>query len=76
MLTFKTPDAVSLAKKGLPEHSHAAVDAIGDFLEFSDVFESTKKDVEVLKTHPLVRLGTDVSGYVYHVETGKLEKVA
>jgi carbonic anhydrase len=75
MLTFTTPQARELVKQNVPAHTHATVDEL-DFLEFSDLEGSVRKDVEVLKNHPLILPETEVSGYIYHVETGKLEKVA
>jgi carbonic anhydrase len=48
-----------------------AVDKI-EFLEFSSVEDSIEHDVKFLKEHPLVMKDTAVSGWVYHVETGKV----
>ena len=48
-----------------------AVDAI-DFLEFADLEQSVRDDVEWLKVHPLVLPESQVTGWVYEVETGKV----
>jgi hypothetical protein len=72
MLTFSTPQLRDKVKKESPDaEAGKLVDSI-DFLEFSDVESGIKKDVEFLKEHPLVLKDTKVTGWVYHVETGKV----
>ena len=52
----------------------AAADAI-QFLEFSDIEKSVKDEVEFVKGHPLIVKETEVTGWVYHVESGKVSCV-
>lgn len=74
MLTFKGDDCRNLVKARVGASSHAALDAIA-FLEFPDVAESTKQDVEFLKKHDLILKDTPVTGWIYEVETGRVVKV-
>ena len=53
------------------EKVRAAADAI-QFLEFSDLEKSVKAEVEFVKAHPLIVRETEVTGWVYHVESGKV----
>ena len=46
-----------------------------DFLCFSDVEEAVKADVEWLKVNKAVVEGTDVSGWIYEVESGRVRQV-
>ena len=56
---------------GSAEEVAAAADAI-QFLEFSDLDKAVKEEVEHVKTHPLILKETEVTGWVYHVESGKV----
>jgi carbonic anhydrase len=49
----------------------AAADAI-QFLEFSDLDKAVKEEVEFVNAHPLILKETEVTGWVYHVESGKV----
>lgn len=53
-----------------PEHIEA-IESI-DFLTFADLEPSVKADVEYLKQHPLLVNRTNITGWVYEVETGKV----
>lgn len=44
------------------------------FLTIKDLQESVKNDVELLKKNPAV-LDVPISGYIYDVKTGKINKV-
>ena len=68
MLTFTNDDLRSkLADAG---------DAGGiDFLPFSDNEASVCEDVEKIKSSPFLPEDVTVSGYIYEVETGKLQTV-
>ncbi|KAL4910377.1 carbonic anhydrase [Aspergillus multicolor] len=44
------------------------------FLPFKDVEQSVLVDIKVLEQHPLL-LDVPITGYMYHVETGKIAKV-
>ena len=59
------------AEAGDAEKVSAAADAI-QFLEFSDLDKAVKEEVEYVKTHPLILKETEVTGWVYHVESGKV----
>lgn len=72
MLTFTTPQLRKLVKDADPSNpAVAAVDNI-DFLEFNQLEQSVKEDVEYLKTNPLVLKESVVTGWVYDVGTGKV----
>jgi hypothetical protein len=72
MLTFTTPDLRKRVKDEDPTDTVAhAVDSI-DFFEFSDLDESVKSDVQFLRENPLILKETVITGWVYHVETGKV----
>ncbi|KAI5480203.1 carbonic anhydrase [Pseudohyphozyma bogoriensis] len=72
MLTFTTPQAQSLISERLPG-TKELLDF--PFLEFSDLHQSVEDDVNTLKESPLILDDTVITGFVYHVETGVLEKV-
>jgi carbonic anhydrase len=46
-----------------------------DFLPFSDVEQSVREDVEAIRGDPFIPAGIDISGFVYDVKTGRLERV-
>lgn len=75
MQTFTTPQLreklKGSAEGGDAEKVAVAADGI-EFLEFSDVDESVKEEVEFVKTHALILKETEVTGWVYHVESGKV----
>ena len=75
MQTFTTPQLreklKASAEQGEASTVAAAADAIR-FLEFSDLDEAVKEEVEFVKTHPLIIKETEVTGWVYHVESGKV----
>ena len=78
MQTFTTPQLreklKAAAEEGGTEKVAAAADAI-QFLEFSDLDRSVKEEVEFVKAHPLILKETEVTGWVYHVESGKVRCV-
>lgn len=75
MQTFTTPQLreklKTSAEQGDAVKIAAAADAI-QFLEFSDLDEAVKEEVEFVKVHPLILKETEVTGWVYHVESGKV----
>ncbi|KAF7792492.1 hypothetical protein EIP86_003533 [Pleurotus ostreatoroseus] len=72
MLTFTTPQLRKLVKDSDPsDPTLNVVDEI-DFLEFPELEQSVKDDVEYLKTNPLVLKETVVTGWIYDVTTGKV----
>ncbi|KZT67937.1 carbonic anhydrase [Daedalea quercina L-15889] len=75
MVSFQTPQLRALVKGSDPSNpALAAVDQI-DFLEFAHLEQSVKDDVEWLRENPLVLPGSQVTGWVYEVETGKVRQV-
>jgi carbonic anhydrase len=68
MLTFTNDDLrAKLADAG---------DASGiDFLPFSDNEAAVREDVEKIRNSPFIPDGIPVSGYIYEVETGRLQTV-
>jgi len=74
MLTF-TDDVIRqrLTESLGPEAG--ALAAGMDFLPFSDVEESVRKDLAALKASPLIRPDTPIAGFVYDVKTGHLNPV-
>lgn len=46
-----------------------------EWLAIRDQEQSVRDDVERIRTHPLVPVNIEVSGYIYEVGTGKLRKV-
>lgn len=72
MLTFSTDQLRQIVKDSDPSNpALSAVDQI-DFLEFNQLEQSVKEDVQFLKESPLVLPQTEVTGWVYEVETGKV----
>jgi hypothetical protein len=75
MLTFTTPQLREILKGSAEgadtEKVSVAADAI-QFLEFSDLDKSVKDEVEFVRAHPLILKETEVTGWVYHVESGKV----
>lgn len=72
MATFTTPQLRKLVKDADPQNAALAVVDDFHFLEFSNVDESVREDVEFLKSSPLILSDTVISGWVYEVETGKV----
>lgn len=75
MLTFTTAQLREKLKGSAAESEAQKVGAAADgieFLEFSDLEKSIKEEVEFVKAHPLIVKETEVTGWVYHVESGKV----
>ncbi|GAC1512846.1 MAG: carbonic anhydrase [Chloroflexota bacterium] len=71
MLTFSSDD---LRKKIKEERGQDASHI--DFLTFNDLARSVQEDVQRIQDSPLVKDSIAVSGFVYDVQTGRLEPVA
>ena len=73
MLTFTNDDIRHKVKTEEPGNDVVAeaVDKI-DFLTFPHLEGSVKDDVEFLKGSKLLKKGTQLSGWVYDVTTGKV----
>ena len=46
-----------------------------DFLPFTDVEESVREDMELLRKSPLIPDDVEISGAVYDVDTGRIHEV-
>jgi carbonic anhydrase len=66
MLTFTNPDL----------HQKLGPDAESiDFQPFPDVAERVRQSVETIRSHPLLGDSFGASGFVYDVETGRIDAV-
>ncbi|KAJ7154796.1 carbonic anhydrase [Mycena filopes] len=77
MTKFTTEGMREKVKKVHPGRDDVAdlIDAI-DFHHITDVEESVKSDVKYLAENPLIAKSTNITGWVYDTETGKIAKVA
>ena len=70
MLTFSNEDLTAKIKEDL------GVDTTGrDFLPFSDLEQSVRDDVEILRNSDLIPDDITISGAIYDVQTGELREV-
>jgi len=46
-----------------------------DFLPFSDLAQSVRDDVQAVRDNPFIPDDVDISGFIYEVETGRLQRV-
>ena len=68
--TFKNEEFAAFLNQEL------GVDVSGqDFLPFTDVEESVREDVELLRQSPLIPADVEISGAVYDVDTGRMTEV-
>lgn len=68
--TFKNEEFANYLKQEL------GVDVSGqDFLPFTDVEESVRADIELLRQSPLIPADVVISGAVYDVDTGRMTVV-
>ena len=67
MLTFSNEDLHSKLKQDM----HADASHI-DFLPFSDLEQSVRDDVSLLRNSPLIPKNIDISGFIYDVKSGKV----
>lgn len=67
MLTFSNADLHSKLKQDMrTDASHI------DFLPFSDLEQSVRDDIALLRNSPLIPKNIDISGFIYDVKSGKL----
>jgi carbonic anhydrase len=70
MLTFTNEQLAAKVQQEL------GVDVSGrDFLPFSDLEQSVRDDVEIVRSSPLIPSDIPVSGAIYDVRTGKVHEV-
>lgn len=68
--TFTNEDFAAQLKRDL------GVDVAGqDFLPFTDIEESVREDIALLKQSPLIPDDVEISGAVYDVDTGRMTEV-
>jgi carbonic anhydrase len=70
MLTFSNEQLRDQVRRELGADAAAI-----DFLPFSDLEESVRRDVATLRTSPLIPRDIPVSGFVYDVRNGRLREV-
>ena len=59
-----------------PINKELGVDVTGqDFLPFTDVEESVREDMAILRQSPLIPEDVIISGAVYDVDTGRMTQV-
>jgi carbonic anhydrase len=46
-----------------------------DFLPFSDLEKSVRDDVETIRADPFIPEDIELSGFIFHVESGRLSRV-
>lgn len=71
MLTFDNDTLRGIVRERLGADASAI-----DFLPFSDVEQSVRDDVELIRNSPLIPNEIPVTGFVYDVKTGKVQEVA
>src|SRR5215211_1956538 len=71
MLTFDNPTLYGICREELGADASDI-----DFLPFSDLEQSVREDVELIRSSPLIAKNTPVTGFVYDVQTGKIHEVA
>ena len=74
MLTFKNEDARAVVEKNLGAEAGKEVASL-DFQPFPDLQDAVRHDVEFLKGSSVVSSEVTVSGWIYNVESGEVNKV-
>jgi len=74
MLTFQNADAHAVVAKNLGDKAAEAIKGL-DFLPFPELEQGVKDDIAFLKASEAVPEGVTITGWVYEVETGKVNKV-
>jgi len=75
MVTFTTETLRKQLKEANSDEAVAGAADLIDFLEFPDWEEAVKSDVKFLQDHPLILKDTIITGWIYHVENGKVRQV-
>lgn len=70
MLTFDNDTLHGIVRDQLGADSTAI-----DFLPFSDVADSVREDVSIIRNSPLIPGDIPVTGFIYDVTTGKISEV-
>jgi carbonic anhydrase len=74
MLTFTNDVIRAKLAEDLGPAAGAAAQAV-DFLPFPDLEQSVRDDLEIIRSSPLLRKDVPVTGFVYDVTTGRLQRV-
>jgi carbonic anhydrase len=74
MLTFSNQDIRAKLRQELGPEAGRVAETI-DFLPFSDLEESVRQDVEAIRRSPLMLRDIPITGIIYDVRTGRLQKV-
>lgn len=72
MMMFNNEEAHSMVEH---QQGKGCIDADFDFHCFSNLEQSLRDDVAWLKGHKAIVQGTDVSGWVYEAESGRVRQV-
>jgi carbonic anhydrase len=70
MLSFRNEELRDQVRRELGADASAI-----DFLPFSDLEESVRRDVATLRASPLIPKDIAISGFVYDVRTGRLRRI-
>ena len=71
MLTFDNPTLYGICQEQLGADASDI-----DFLPFSDLEQSVRDDVQLIRSSPLIANDTTVTGFIYDVKTGRVHEVA
>ena len=74
MLTFKNEDAHAVVEKNLGAEAQQEISGL-DFQPFPDLEKAVEDDVQYLKSSKAIPQSITISGWVYEVETGKVNQV-
>ncbi|KAH8928740.1 carbonic anhydrase [Atractiella rhizophila] len=74
MLTFEEPQAKDLLVQRLGSAAEEHLTELA-LLPFSNLEESLKEDVAFLKAHPLVDPETEIVGFIYQLQDGRVKQV-
>ena len=74
MLTFQNPDARAVVARNLGPEAGREIEGL-DFLPFADLEGAVREDVEWLRGQKTIAREVGVSGWVYRVESGRVERV-
>ena len=74
MLTFKNEDAHAVVKKNLGAEATKELEGL-DFQPFPDLEQAVKDDVDLLKQSKAIPDIVAISGWIYGVENGEVNRV-
>ena len=74
MTTFKNEQAHGLVAERLGDSAATEISTL-DFLPFPDADKAVEDDVKYLKNHPAIPKEVVISGWVYDVKSGKVNRI-